>query len=180
MGDALRYSFDEDLREVFAEGASERVPGLLASAQKLEDPVERARALGEVGVYLRISRQLEESQRCLEESLRLLRLYAPNPAALAMAELRLAHLHQWKGAFERSDQLFGDLLARCADNEALRPIADFVWQHAGKNHFDQRRFVPALLAFETALKLRRERQAPADQIESTELALRAVKRKMGF
>jgi tetratricopeptide (TPR) repeat protein len=91
---------------------------------------------------------------------------------IAIAQARLAHVHQWRGEYTDADRLF--TLANSTElPDRLRAT---MHQHAGKCAYDQGRYIEACNHFERALELRKEEDP--DLIAHTELALDAVFRRV--
>jgi tetratricopeptide (TPR) repeat protein len=91
---------------------------------------------------------------------------------VAIAQARLAHVHQWRGEYGEADRLF--TLANSTElPDRLRAT---MYQHAGKSSYDQGRFIEACNHFEMALQLRNAEDP--DLIAQTELALDAVFRRV--
>ena len=172
----LRYTFDENLQEVLEnpKDAHQHVQTLLNQANTAENPLERSKNLGLAGVFLRMLRKLEEAQMYLEEAIQILSTN-PNHRQLCIQQIRLAHVYQWQKDFSRSNILFDQLL----ESEQKSELADFVWQHVGKNYFDQKRYKEALDSFQNALKLRQIKNSPKDQIESSENAISETLKRLG-
>ncbi len=92
------------------------------------------------------------------------------------AQLRLAHVHQWRGEFADSDALFADLVPA---GSGFGPAIDaFTRQHAGLNDYDQGRYAAAAEHFAAALEVRRATDLPTEQIEASEQALAAARGRM--
>lgn len=175
----LNFYFDDNLQEV-ANNPSDME--LYVREQKLalntaQDPVLRVKLLGEIGVYLRILRQLSEAQDYLLKSLEIIARHQMDSQLKIGQQLRLAHVYQWQGQFELSNSIFEDLI-QISKTTDLGYLHDFIWQHAGKNYFDQLSWQKAHDCFQRALKLRELRQAPLEQIESSLLSIRVTLQKM--
>jgi tetratricopeptide (TPR) repeat protein len=87
--------------------------------------------------------------------------------------IRLANTYHLQGDFEHSNAAFAALHRHSAQwSEALKQdYQHFLWQHAGKNAFDQGRFTEAKVYFEKALQFREQQQLALDLIESSRLAV---------
>lgn len=127
---------------------------------------------GEVAVYLRALGKLKRAQMKLELALKLIAQYGLGIKREAQQKIRLAHVFQWQRDFQRSDALYAECLQICRERGEARVYLPFALQHAGKNFFDQEKYLDALAYFTEALQIRKDSSAPADQIESTKTAIR--------
>jgi tetratricopeptide (TPR) repeat protein len=170
------WRFDPDtLREVLDETDTalfHRVrAGLTAKLAAAGDDATRARLLS---LRAAVGRSLMDLDRAVVDGRRgLAHAEAAGDARLiAVAQVRLAHVYQWRREFGEADRLFAAALA--AD---LSPAARAsVRQHAGKNLFDQGRYAEAREHFERAREVRRD--GDPDLLASTEVALDAVRRRL--
>lgn len=175
----LNFYFDDNLQEVATNPSDMEI---YVHEQKIalstvQNPLERVKILGEIAVYLRILRQLSEAQEYLLKSLELIARHQMDPVLKIGQQIRLAHVYQWQCQFDLSNAMFDDLL-RISKTTELGYLHDFIWQHAGKNYFDQLNWKMAHECFQRALKLRELRQAPAEQIESSLQSIRATLQRM--
>jgi hypothetical protein len=92
---------------------------------------------------------------------------------IAIAQARLAHVHQWRGEFAEADRLF-ELANSPELPDRLRAT---MHEHAGRSSYDQGRYMEACHHFDKALELRKVEDL--ELIARTELALDAVVRKVG-
>lgn len=173
----LNYIFDENLQEVPTnpQEMNTFVNYQLDQIKLTDNPLQQVKLLGEAGVYLRILRQLDEAEKYLIKAEAII---ASNSLPISMSisqQIRLAHVYQWKKNFNLSNMMFEEILKTCEREEGLGALIDFSWQHAGKNYFDQQKWAKALNAFEKALELRKTRNAPQDQIESSMKSIEKVK-----
>jgi tetratricopeptide (TPR) repeat protein len=141
-------------------------------------PMNQVSILGETGVYLRIQGELAKAQEKLLKAVEIVKAHNLGIRIEIQQKIRLAHVYQWKNDFEASNALFGKILAICQDSEEAREYQDFALQHAGKNFFDQERFVEAQICFEKAWELRKEKKAPKDLIQSSHEALLETTRRL--
>jgi tetratricopeptide (TPR) repeat protein len=122
---------------------------------------------GECGSLARLIGELDIAQKMLEQAIQLA-TSLDNHKALVVNQIRLAHVHQWRRDFSKSDAMFAVLL------ENIDPLyADFIHQHAGKNAFDQGDYQTALDYFHLALEIRIKKGDPT-LIESTQSAIHAA------
>jgi tetratricopeptide (TPR) repeat protein len=175
----VSWSFDEEGRDVPNDAGQMRqaVRWLRERADEAADEAERARLLGWAGGYARMLGDLSMSVAVLSEAIR----GADRVGAVRLSvrlRIRLAHAHQWAGTFDKSNQVFEQLLVATAEDPTLADLRDFVHQHHGKNLADQCRTGEAVAHLEEALRLRREKGDEA-LIASTELALAEARRRSG-
>jgi tetratricopeptide (TPR) repeat protein len=175
----LNFSFNEDLHEV-AENPLDMelfVEDQLIVLNTVQKPDERVRVLGLLGTYLRILRRLNEAQDYLEKSLEIIERHKLYTTLKVQQQIRLAHVYQWQKNFSKSNELFDELI-QISETTELDVLHDFIWQHVGKNYYDQQKWTEARKAFEKALKLREIRHAPEDQLQSSRDSLRLTLQKM--
>lgn len=132
---------------------------------------EQVSLMGELAVYLRISGDCTNAEKLLLQALEIEKAEDLGLEQLVQQEIRLAHVYQDMCNFEKSNELFTKVTSLCERDDRLQYFLDFALQHSGKNLFAQGRFDEALVLFRRALVLRKERGAPADQIDSTTVAI---------
>jgi hypothetical protein len=166
------------LREV-PDSLEELERSIAALRERLEQAgltaAEELSLRGRLGGEARIAGRLELALEVLAGALELAGR-AGTPRDRILAALRLAHVHQWRAEWARSDALFAACLAE--SNRALgQRDRSFVHQHAGKNLFDQGRWAEAAAEFGAALALR---EALGDEplAESSRLALAAARENL--
>lgn len=181
MNTKPEFYFDENLRDVPVDpdGLRLYVSKLQTSLDSTLDVRKRVSLLGEIGVYLRSLNELDKSQSVLEIALEEVNQHHLGIRVEVQQKIRLAHTLQWKKDFKKSTALFDEILNICRSNPDAEFYLDFALQHAGKNYFDQNLYQAAKVAFLEALHLRKQRKAPQDQLESTELALKTVLSRIG-
>ncbi len=162
--------FDDDLRETLVDVSYTReyLCYLEERMHATEDRSSKAELMGEYGVWLRCLGELEKAREVLSRALEL--ASQEGVGCKVRQSIRLAHVLQWQKGYGESERLFREVIETCE--------RDFAWQHFGKMLFDQKLYAQALDAFEKALALRNERNAPTDQIHSTELSIARVKREL--
>ncbi|WP_413291181.1 tetratricopeptide repeat protein [Bdellovibrio sp. HCB337] len=175
----LSYHFDESLHEIpnNATDMDLYVHEMKTALTTVQDPIERVKTLGQIGVYLRIMRELEEAQDYFLKALEIIERHSLDPVLRIQQQMRLAHVHQWLGDFEVSNKIFEDLLKE-SEQKDFGPLQSFLWQHMGKNYFDQLRWREAHDCFEKALSLRIASKAPEDQISSSRESAKAALQRM--
>lgn len=154
----------------------------------LDDPAEAERYLeyiadrtdlrtrGERVALLRLLGRLDEAEREGRQAYEVA-LREGTPRQQVAALLRLAHVAQWQRNRHLADELFGEAIQQAGRLDDPLMLA-FAYQHAGRNHVDQRRLHEAVAAFRAALALREAHDAPPDQLESTRDALRVAESRM--
>jgi WG containing repeat len=168
------WVFDpETLREVNEdeEGLLEIREMLTGKMSMFPDNASRARLLSLRAI---VSRILGDLTKALADG-KLALAHAEATGELrriAIAQARLAHVHQWRGEFEEADRLF----ALANSTELPDRLRASMHQHAGRCAYDQNRFMEACNHFERALELRKEEDP--ELIAQTELALDAVFRRV--
>lgn len=177
MDKRLEKYFDENLRDnpKDPDGLRHYCLELEQTLKLTTDPLKRTRLLGELGVHLRTLGELDQAEKSLRDALKIIQENNLGINWEVQQKIRLAHVLQWKRSFNASDSLFSDILTTCRSKIDAALYLDFALQHAGKNFFDQNRLREALACFEEAMSIRLKRQAPQDQIESTDLAIKRTK-----
>lgn len=181
MDKRLHKYFDESLRDVPTDPE-----GLRSYTRELEQSLlvttnfeQRAKFLGELGVHLRTLGELDQAEKCLRESLGIIEDRNLGLKKEIQQKIRLAHVLQWKRNFKKSHELFDEIISICRAHDEVSGYLDFAFQHAGKNLFDQKKYKEALVFFEEAFKLRKKKQAPQDQIDSTLMAIERTRSLLG-
>ncbi|GEN31567.1 tetratricopeptide (TPR) repeat protein [Cerasibacillus quisquiliarum] len=175
----MKFHFDDDLREVpISKG--DMIKGInfiKESLSYVQTEGEKAKLYGLIGVYSRIVQQLDESKRYLDLAVKINESHQ-NDRARFVNELRLAHTHQWMKNFTVSNKIFNRLVNQALENDNYKTTyLDFVYQHAGKNFFDQGKYHSALTYFEEALEIRM-RKDNQELIDSTTYAIRVCEKRM--
>lgn len=174
------FETDENLRSIpkDPEGLLDHVQEMHESLEAIEDPKKLVSVLGEMGVYLRTLGELDAAEGCLSEALRLIHEKNLGIRAEVQNMIRLAHVLQWRKEFDQSTEIFQQIIEICRSDEEANSYLDFALQHSGKNLFDQKKYPEAYALFEEAYDIRKSKNAPKDQIESTEMALRVTKARI--
>jgi tetratricopeptide (TPR) repeat protein len=178
MTEPLEPTYDpQTLRESYPDPAAVqgRITQLRRDVAEAPDDIAELIARGELTDLLRAAGEpdaaLTEARLAVDRA-----ELVGTPAQQHTAELRLAHVHQWRGEFAEADALFARLVAA---GPAFGPAIDaFTRQHAGLNDYDQGRYAAAAEHFAAALALRRATDLPADEIASSEQALAAARARM--
>lgn len=171
---SYRWDYDPDtLREVVTDPEPLRRirEGLTSKIAGAADHATRARLLGVRAVVSRVLGDLDDALR----DGRMAVTHAETTGQLrrvAIAQVRLAHVHQWLGEYDVADRLYAT-----ADSPDLPDrLRAAIQQHAATCCFEQRRYIEACAHLERALELRRG--TDPELIASTEMALDAVVRKV--
>ncbi|WP_316568947.1 tetratricopeptide repeat protein [Neobacillus sp. YIM B06451] len=152
----MEFTFDKNLWEVPV-SQTEMEQGVQFLKKQLAglatSEAEQASIYGLVGVYSRILRKFEESKSNLQVAIELNRK-ANNKKGLFVNELRLAHTYQWEGNFHQANKLFTKLIDEAEKSDILEVYLDFIYQHQGRNLFDQKNYWMAEDFFKKALHIR--------------------------
>lgn len=154
-----------DLKASGETGDAERVSWLRIASRLAEAE--------ELGWHMLIDRGGADQHRAVTE---------PLPFAAVSAALRLAHILHWREDFNTAEALFDaafdstDIAAKKADKSSTiaHILIAFTWQHRGKLRYDQGRFADARDCFTRALGIRKRHNRPADELESSLLAINAA------
>ncbi|MNJ94750.1 Tetratricopeptide repeat protein [compost metagenome] len=177
------FSYDErTLREVpkDLEHLRAYIQELRDALPRAIDPKNKVSILGEIGTLLRSAGELFLAEQSLEEALSLVQSHSLGLQWEIQQKIRLAHVFQWQGRFDRSNGLFSEVMEICRRDGQVKNYLPFALQHSGKNFFDQGLWREALALFEEALALRMAQGAAQDQIESSQLALKETKRRLNI
>lgn len=152
----MKFKFGPNLREVPI-SKIQMLSGMIYIKELLESNEfsehEKGKWYGLLGSYLRIVGELEESEKNLNTAIDICQK-ADNPQGVFANKIRLAHTYQWWTNFDISNKMFTDLLETAESDSDYTDFLDFVYQHYGKNLFDQSDFKGALNFFNKALELR--------------------------
>lgn len=180
MDKRLDRTTNDRLRDVPCdpEGLKEYISELNESLKTTSEAKTQVSLLGEMGVHLRSLLDLESAKNKLLQALKIIHENQLGLKLEVQQKIRLAHVLQWQGLYDESNIHFQEIIAVCRTNDSATIYLDFALQHSGKNLFEQKRYSEALSQFEEAMDLRIQRNAPADQIDSTQLALAKTKSLM--
>lgn len=147
---------------------------LRAAAERLEElgALRSLSALNEKAALLRLVGRLDEAFDMANEAARQAR-FTGSREQLTACRIRRAQVLQAQG---KLDDAAYELTHCVADAEAhdWTHVAAFARQHRGKVHFDQGNLEDALTDFTAAVFLREKGGAPADQLESSLIAVAVV------
>lgn len=169
----MEFYFGADLKEIPISKSEMKngIEFLTEQQKKLNaNAVELGKLYGLIGVYLRIIGDLEESKKYLQLAI-MTNERSDNRNNLFVNKLRLANTYQWERNFQKSNEIFKELIEIAENHEEYSVYLDFVYQHNGKNLFDQEEYELALTNFKKALEIRIQK-GNHNLIESTELAIK--------
>jgi tetratricopeptide (TPR) repeat protein len=104
---------------------------LQGHAEQSDEPVERARYLGLVGVYAGMIREHETAKSALDDAISIADAHG-DARQQATLRIRLADIHALSGCPEEALEILTDLVHRCTRDGELESLVDFVHQHLGK------------------------------------------------
>lgn len=176
----FKFHFDENLRAIpdNIEETKLQVSTLQSKLPATTLPFDRVKLLCDIGYGLKILNQLEAAKNHLKEAIDICETFQLDIKTTTRTQILLANVLQWQGNFLKSNRLFGELIISVESDIGVSSLKAFVYQHAGKNLFDQKKYQHALKFFQKALKIRESENAPEDQIESTRLAIRTTETKL--
>ena len=172
----LTTNFDANLHEI-PENPKEMKRAVLYLKEKWGDCKEidlKIKLSGFIGSFSRILRDFSTAHYYLNEAIELSSQYGMNQSLL-VNQIRQAHIFQWEKKFSESNALFEKTLEESKKSHSS--FLDFVYQHAGKNFFDQGRYSEALTFFQEALSLR-ENKKNKELLDSTYLAIRETQSRL--
>ena len=166
------WRYDPDtLREIVDNTAELRVlrESLSSRIEGFTDNTVRARLLGIRAVT---SRLLGDLRLALADG-RMALAHAEASGSLrrvALAQARLAHIHQWRGEYAEADRLY----ALANSDELPAPLRASLHHHAGRSAYEQHRYMEACHHFDRALELRKG--TDPELVGAIDMALDAVAR----
>jgi tetratricopeptide (TPR) repeat protein len=106
------FYYDQDLREVPSNPIAlrEYVECLKVSLSSKVNTQEQVSLMGEVGTWLRMLGELDESEKYLRHALNLIQAEKLGEKWEIQQKIRLAHVYQYKKRFDLSNPLFAELL----------------------------------------------------------------------
>jgi len=171
----MSYAIGNNLRELpnNIEEYEKGIQYLDEQLEQLSEPEEKARCLSMLGVFNRVAGKLEVSLGQLEAADA---LFAEDGNALLklVNQLRIAQTLQFQGQYQKAEKIY-DYLEECIKTyPEYSPILDFVYQHKGKNYYEQGQLQKALDSIEAALRIRLEKEQQ-DLIDSSQFAIDIIK-----
>jgi tetratricopeptide (TPR) repeat protein len=179
QGAGTQYAIDPDtLRAVALDPAAmlQHADELLAHTETTANQTVAARARSSAAIWFAIAGDVDQAHAQALLALSFQRTQHSLPD-ITVTEIRFAQILQLRGKLDAADALLTQAVARCRTNSAVANSLDFALQHLGKVQFERRQSAQALQTFGEALVLR-EAKDEADLIESTRLAIEAVRRHM--
>ncbi|WP_083189091.1 tetratricopeptide repeat protein [Paenibacillus sp. KS1] len=168
------FYFDDDLREV-PHSLSDMCNAIAYIKEQTQsdqqNQEELGRQYGMLGVYSRIVGNYADSITYLTSAISI-HSAMNNAKQVWINKLRLAHSYQWMRNFHTSNRMFDDLLEHAISNDQHFNLLDFLYQHYGKNLYDQYKYESALPWFEKALKIRTKSENE-ELIHSSQIAIDA-------
>jgi uncharacterized cupin superfamily protein/ribosomal protein S18 acetylase RimI-like enzyme len=131
-----------------------------------------------IGMAARTLLRFDEAEFYLKKALVLSYGY-PSPGRLVQNLIRLAHLHQWKKEFDKSQMLFDQAKSIIDEKSVSEGLQAAYHQHLGKLYFDWQYYGKAQAEFAVALSIRERIAAPKDQIESSKESLKEALKRWG-
>ena len=125
--------------------------------------------LGEKVTLLRGLGRLDEAWDVANEAVRQSR-FAGDREQLVRARIRRAQVQQFKGKLDEALAELNDCVEE-AKSHGWSSAEAFALQHRGKVHFDQKDYAAARTDFKDALTLRVRDKAPAEQVDSSMVAI---------
>ena len=137
------------------------------------------RYLAQKSALLKLEKAYPEAANILEDLIKTfqdLEQTPENQQRLTVHQIRLGNIYHLDKRFTASNQVFKTLLEAYSHwPEAIQnTYGHFLWQHAGKNAFDQKNYDEAQRFFEQALAYRQRMNLSQELIESSKLALSAI------
>lgn len=166
--------FDDELREV-PHSLSDMCDAINYIKEQTQsdqqNQEELGRQYGMLGVYSRIVGNYMDSITYLTSAISM-HSTMNNAKQVWINKLRLAHTYQWMRDFHTSNRMFDDLLEHTISSDQHFDLLDFLYQHYGKNQYDQYKYESALAWFEKALKIR-TKSDNEELIHSSQIAIDA-------
>lgn len=170
------FYFDDNLREV-PYSVSDMREAIAYGKEKLQSSAQNQEELGKqygmIGVYSRIVGNYEDSISYLNSAITI-HSSCNNAKQVWINKLRLAHTYQWIKDFHTSNHMFDTLLEQANTHDQHFGLLDFLYQHYGKNQYDQLNYESALQWFEKALEIRTKTKEE-ELIHSSRIAIQACK-----
>lgn len=174
-----RFKFGPNLREIPL-NKMDMLYGMMYLQKQLNDETldkhEEGKLHGLIGTYLRMVGELNESKRHLNQAIDIFR-ELDRKQSVFVNQMRLANTYQWHDDFDTSNKMFGELTETAENDPDYTEYKDFVYQHQGKNLFDQEQYREALDYFHKALELRQDNRNN-ELINSTKTAIETSEKKL--
>ncbi|HLS09584.1 tetratricopeptide repeat protein [Lentibacillus sp.] len=175
----MTFKFGPNLREIPL-NKMDMLHGMMYLQKQLDDKTlddtEKGKLHGLLGYFLRVIGELDESKRHLNEAIAIFR-DSGRKQSVFINQLRLANTYQWETDYETSNKMFAELMDLAENNPDYIEYRDFVYEHQGKNLFDQGEYEQALDLFHKALALRSGNRN-SELIKTTETAIETCEKKL--
>ena len=150
----------------------------LMTSKNQATPKEAA-LLSQIGVYARILGDLDLAEDSFNKAIEILEC-AGRPDHILGVKLRLAIVHQFRGAYTKADNFYHNAIKaiRSSKDERVSKYLDFALQHLGKSRFEQKLYQESLDYFLEALEIRLMK-GDIELIGSTEKAIAKIREKLG-
>jgi len=172
----MSYSIGNDLREL-PDDIEEYKKGIGYLKEQLEhisDLEKRARCLSMLGVFNRVIGNFDASWQQLKEADTLLSKDL-NERLKLVNQLRMAQTLQFQEEHQKAESIYSRLEEYINKHLEYRSLLDFVYQHKGKNYYEQGQLQKALHFIEAAFQIRLEKKEQ-DLIESSQFAIDVIKK----
>ncbi len=175
----LRCKYGEDLREIpeYPGGFKKSIKYLEAKVNSEPSDEERGKILSTLGVLKRIMSRPEESLPLLDEAAQLFERCGNKKLSL-INDVRKAVSFQFLDRHADAETLYKEVEEYILAHPRHFGLLDFVYQHRGKNEFDQGNYDKAMQAFRKALELRRKK-GRQELIGSTNFAINITQKHLG-
>lgn len=175
----MTFTFGPNLREMPSH-KMEMLYGMMYLQKQLNDESmeedEKGKIHGMLGTFLRIVGELDESKRQLNEAIDIFRA-SGRKQSVFVNQMRLANTYQWHNDFDTSNKMFAELLESAENDADYSEFKDFIYQHQGKNLFDQEKYHEAFDYFHKALELQTGNRN-SELIKTTETAIETCEKKL--
>lgn len=178
MKDNFKYKIGVDLREkphdkkLFKKG----ILILEKEALNTKKSIEKVKILSKIGVLYRILGELDKSQQRLDEASILIKELG-NKKLWIINNIRIAQTLQFKNKNQQAELLYQKLVKEIEDGSQNHELLSFIYQHRGKNYFEQGKLKAALREVEKALE-KRKQDNNVELIASSEYARKIIKNKI--
>jgi len=174
----MNYTFGRNLKErpEDIEAFKNGIEYWKAELDNLGVGLDKVRLLSKIGVHLRILGHLEESLKYLYKAKRLFESESLN-ASFVVNEIRIAQTLQFLKRFDEATKLYNEVENLVETETQFTNLLHFVYQHKGKNYFDQQQYHLAKKYIEKALTIRLQLQ-DENLIASSTFTLKIINEKL--
>lgn len=173
----MSYLIGDDLKEK-PENLEEFKKGIAfwkESLGRTNDIKDKAKLHSKIGVHLRIVGHLNESLKYLNKAKQTFESF-PISNSFIINEIRIAQTLQFLKRFDEATELYLNIENLVKPRSEFSSLLHFVYQHQGKNYFDQQNFHLAKNCIKKALKIRQQINNK-DWIASSVFALAIIEKK---